>query len=447
MSMAFVSFDRLRGQIQAALETIQLPGSAPPIYLIRSLHGKVSISVSHEFEDDEDLRGALERLTLALYPRLGAHGYSSGRKPLWVWPELLAMVDGAAEEIAPGVFLEDRRTSSSDWWTVDGPDPGGRAIRYTLYSVRGGVGRSTTAAVLAWRLAHRGEDVLVVDLDLDSPGLGAALFGEPVRPDFGVTDWFVEELVGQGDRVLPEMVGSPAWAGELPGNVWIAPAHGRAPGEFLAKLGRVYMDTEEDPWIARLRRLLDGLEARLKPTVVLLDSRSGFHDSAAAVTNLGVEILLFGLDSPATWAGYRALFEHWRALGLSGRIRERLSFVSGLTPRTDADHYLARFLENLGDLFRPRLDDTLAGGADTGAHAIGNGVPARAAPPDPMVIYRDRGLATGSPLRRISESVVMPAYASFLPRFEQRHRARFPGPTPGAPSSSTGLGTRETGTG
>ena len=220
MSMGFVSFDRLRGQIQAALETIQLPGSAPPIYLIRSLHGKVSISVSHEFEDDEDLRGALERLTLALYPRLGAHGYSSGRKPLWVWPELLAMVDGAAEEIAPGVFLEDRRTSSSDWWTVDGPDPGGRAIRYTLYSVRGGVGRSTTAAVLAWRLAHRGEDVLVVDLDLDSPGLGAALFGEPVRPDFGVTDWFVEELVGQGDRVLPEMVGSPAWAGELPGNVW-----------------------------------------------------------------------------------------------------------------------------------------------------------------------------------------------------------------------------------
>ena len=47
--------------------------------------------------------------------------------------------------------------------------------RFTLYSVKGGVGRTTTAAVLAWQLAHNGQRVLVVDLDLESPGLSSAM--------------------------------------------------------------------------------------------------------------------------------------------------------------------------------------------------------------------------------------------------------------------------------
>ena len=84
-------------------------------------------------------------------------------------------------------------------WT-DG-DPHGSAIAYPDGRMR----RSTTAAALAWHLARKGERVLVVDLDLESPGLASALF-EPERcPTFGMTDWFVEDLVGQGDQVLDDM--------------------------------------------------------------------------------------------------------------------------------------------------------------------------------------------------------------------------------------------------
>ena len=44
------------------------------------------------------------------------------------------------------------------------------------------------------------------------------------------------------------------------------PAHGRHVGEYVAKLGRVWMPKmnakgEREPWFERLRRLLDALEA------------------------------------------------------------------------------------------------------------------------------------------------------------------------------------------
>lgn len=421
MNTPFVSFDELQGHIQAALQAVELPGDAPPIYLIRNLFGTVGIAVSDEFEDDDRLREALDRLSGALRERLGAHGRPAERTQLWVWPDLLDTLGSAAQEIAPGIVLAERLTAGRRWWSLDEQERNGRTIRYALYSVHGGVGRSTTMAVLAWDLARRGENVLAVDLDLESPGFASALLEEQARPDFGVADWFVEELVGQGDRVLPELVGSPAWRRELPGNVWIAPAHGRAPGEYLAKLGRVYMDTRADPWTARLRRLLDRLEARLEPTVVLLKSRSGFHDNAAvAVTDLGAEILLFGLDSPATWTGYRVLVEHWKALGLAAGIRDRLSLVSAMTPSADSERYLARFRENVVDVFGSCFRRTAAGSADSrGDPASSSGM--ERIPSDPLVIYRNRELATGSPLRRISESVVMPAYASFLRAFERRH--------------------------
>lgn len=55
----------------------------------------------------------------------------------------------------------------------------------TLWSVKGGVGVSVSAAALATSLAHRGRDTLLVDLAGDQPALlGLA---EPAGP--GVLDW------------------------------------------------------------------------------------------------------------------------------------------------------------------------------------------------------------------------------------------------------------------
>ena len=421
MSDAFVPFDDVRRHVKDALGAVDLPENAPPIYVIRDMFGKIGLSVSDEFESDDRLSAALDRLAEILSARLGAHGRPSNRTILWVHRALLQTLKDTAQEVDTGVVFADRLMVGGGWWKVgDRQQASGRG-RYTFHSIKGGVGRSTTAAVLAWHLARRGEDVLVVDLDIESPGLAAAVLPEEAQPTFGVVDWFVEELVGQGDNVLGRMVATPAWAHEFTGSVWVVPAHGHDPGEYLAKLGRVYMDTAADPWTARLRRMLERLEATLSPTVVLIESRSGLHDIAAAtVTDLDADVMLFAVDSPSTWSDYGILFDHWSARGLASRIRDRLSLVSALTPELGTERYLERFRENAWNLFRDRLYDSLLG-SDDPTDAVSYDLSSAEAPHSPLVIRWNRGLAAGASLRQLEETAVDQAYWPFLKRFDQLH--------------------------
>ena len=268
-------------------------------------------------------------------------------------------------------------------------------------------------------MARSGERVLVIDLDLESPGLSTWMMDTRRRPEFGVTDWFVEDLVGQGDRVVEEMTTSPAWALDLEGNVHVAPAHSREPGEYLAKLGRVYMDTP-DPWATRLERLLQSLEDRCDPTVVLLDSRSGLHDIAAAtVTDVNAQVLLLAIDSAGTWEDFGILFHHWYTHGLAASIRGNLSIVSALTPETDTEHYLEGFREQSWRLFQECLYDELRADDNPAADRLAFDLNDERAPHDPLPIFWNRGLAAGASLRRLEQGPVALAYAEFLQRFDQ----------------------------
>ena len=426
MSGPNLFFDDVRHVAEEILGEVEFPADMPKVYLVRSLFGRLGISASDSARSrcGEPCLQALERLASALQERLGAYARADEGAVLWVDDGLLDDVRDTAFEIRPGVFWVDRLLVGGDWWTV-GEERQEGPTRYTLHSVKGGMGRSTTAAVLAWHLARQGDDVLVVDLDVESPGLTSAVVDPREQPKFGVVDWFVEDLVGQGDRVIEDMFSVPAWANDLSGNVWVAPAHGRDAGEYLAKLGRAYMGAAGDPWIDRLRRLLDGLEAKLKPGVVLLESRSGLHDIAAAtVTDLGARVMLFAVDSPSAWRAYGILFDHWRTLGIAPRIRDRLSIVSALTPPLSPGlrrEYLERFRERAWGLFRDHLYDSLAP-ADDPPDVVSYDLGAEEAPHNPLVIDWSLGLAGGGTLRDLESSTAEQAYSSFLQRFDQIHR-------------------------
>lgn len=427
MSSDFVSFDQVRRHVDDLVEAHEIPTNFAPLYLVRNLFGRVSVTASDTRERERACRDALQRLARRLHEKLGAHGYPADDAVLFVEPDLLETLEEGARELRPGIYWVDRMVTGHGWWTIEEPDRRDGPTRCTLFSVKGGLGRTTTAAVLARHLALRGEQVLVVDLDLESPGLVSAMLDTAAQPTFGVTDWFVEELVGQGDRVLEQMTAAPTWAHDCDGSVRVVPAHGRDPGEYLAKLGRVYMETNDDPWTARLKRLLRHLEREFEATVVLVESRSGFHDiSAAAVTDLDAEILLFAIDSESHWADYRILFDHWLTQDLASTIRGRLSMVSALTPEIDADRYLQGFREQAWDLFRDRLYDEVPPSGDVGVK-FSFDLSAEDAPHDPIAIHWTRGLGAGASLSRLEEFPVKRAYTQFLKRFDKliesgRHR-------------------------
>ena len=417
----FVSFDAITDRVAGVLENMSSEASseAGRIYLVRDLLGRVRISVSEEMETSKTVRAVLEPLARKLHETLGPHGFPAEDAVLFVDAELLKEIHDEALEIHPGVYLADRLVTGGDWWTVKDTPRTTSAARYTLYSVKGGVGRSTTAAVLAWHLARNGKHVLVVDLDLESPGLSSAMLDPAARPEFGVTDWFVEDLVGQGDYVSERMAAAPVWAQDLDGDVRVVPAHGSAPGEYLAKLGRVYLDIKV-PWTVRLERLLSRLEETYKPSIVLLESRSGLHDIAAAtVTDLGAQVLLFAVDAESHWTDYAVLFRHWQTHGLAPSIRERLSIVSALTPETDTKRYLQRFREQAWNLFREHLYDEIEPSSDSDDR-FSFDLHEEGAPHDPIAIHWHRGLAAGASLRDLErEQTVCHAYKQFLTRFDE----------------------------
>lgn len=294
----------------------------------------------------------------------------------------------------------DNRLVGADWTrTTEKTQP---TKRVTLYGFKGGVGHSTATFMLAKHLANKGNCVLVVDLDLESPGVGALAHHDNDLPDHGIVDHLVEAAVGNAAD-LDLVSRSRQIRPDSNGEVWVAPAAGRprVGYEYLAKLNRIYTDLPAsfgenpvrfgDRLDAAVTACEDQVEHRSRrPDVVLLDSRAGIHDIAAvALTRLGELNFLFALDNSQTWRGYRALFKQWQRLPDTRKIGERLKMVASMTPATDADAYLSRFRDNAQSCFSETLYES-ADPEDT--DAFNYGVGADEAPHAPLPILFDSTL-------------------------------------------------------
>lgn len=223
------------------------------------------------------------------------------------------------------VRLIDQRLVGRDWLSSPATMPVGGIPAVVFASLKGGVGRTTALAVVAAHLAARGRKVLVVDLDLEAPGIGAMLLGESELPRFGMLDAFVESGVTTiSDDFLLDMVSASSF-GAGRGLIDVAPAIGsiadRHPANVLAKLARAYVDAFDDEgntisFGARARQIIDRLAALKTYDLVLVDARAGLNEStAAALLGLGANILLFGEDTPQTFADYRYLLAHLARFG------------------------------------------------------------------------------------------------------------------------------------
>ena len=338
----------------------------------RDLYGRVRLIAPEVSQENEIIRGTLESLAAELAQRLGPHAYPANAAILYESDRELAC-QGAATVPFEGfanVWLADRLATEGDWARI-APETQGPP-RIVFFSIKGGVGRSTALAATAWWLAQAGKRVLVLDLDLESPGLSSSLLPTDRQPRYGITDWLVEDLVDNADTVFESLIATSGLSHD--GEIYVVPAHGADPGEYVAKLGRVWMpkirpDGTREPWSSRLQRLLQALVERLRPDVVLIDSRAGIDEVASAcVTDLGANlVLLFALEGSQTWTGYRILFEHWRRAGVAELVRERLQLVAAVTPDTEARlNYLETLRENGYDLFASSLYDEIRPGEAVG---------------------------------------------------------------------------------
>ena len=340
--------------------------------VVRDTSGRLrflSVGVSPE---EEVRRQVEERLCSALggYARTDgtiAFGDEPGVQTLLKDPAILPMRMGSLE-----FRLLDRRIVGSAW--LERPltnflEP----LRIVFASLKGGVGRSTALAITASDLSRRGKNVLVVDLDLEAPGIGDMLLPEDRLPRFGTLDYLVENgLAPISEASLSDFVGTSPLTSPTGGRVDVLPAFGRQaldhPANTLAKISRALLeDIDSNGESISVSKQVNAMLARLTQResydVVLIDTRAGLAEiTAPAVLGLGATVLLFGTAQQQTIHGYGAMFAGLKLLAdrdssVGDTADWRILFKAVYAKYGSNRDVAARYRDDLYDLFAENLYD------------------------------------------------------------------------------------------
>lgn len=387
------------------------------VIVVRDLRGRLRLAIQHRPSDPGPLAQLETRLAAAAGP-FAAAGLLVGTDMLA--PE--ALFESEDLYTVHGVPLLERMAMGADWTRKPLPTSGSKPPRATLYGIKGGVGRSLALCAWARHLSKLGKKVLVVDLDLESPGVSSTLLPPDAAPDFGVVDWLVEDAVGNADDELTRLMvtQSPIAAGTA-GSVLVAPCGGSTSGEdsYLAKLARAYLDLPMPahgvvPFAERIAKMLDAVEAEHRPDVVLLDSRAGLHDLAAvATTRLSAMTFLFAVGNRQTWDGYRKLLQSWqRRPTIGSEVRERLRVVAAQVPELGRESYLQQFELEAYSLFADTLYEEVG---PQRLDAFNFDINATDAPHYRLPIYWSRALQAWDPLNsEITDGQIEAELGGFL---------------------------------
>ncbi len=237
-------------------------------------------------------------------------------------------------------------------------------VIYTFYSFKGGVGRSMALANVAALLARWGHGVLVVDFDLEAPGIEeffaqATLMG-PRDAKLGVADLIASYGDGKEldwrDCLLETRPTDDCW------NVSILSA-GRAGSDYTERVQALdwellFNKRGLGPYLGRLRE-----EWADTYDFVLIDSRTGISDIGSICTALLPDILvLFFVANELSFEGVidiarRARKERHR---LPADLPELLSVPvlsrdEGQTEWAEARKWKARFIAGLDGFYRDWL--------------------------------------------------------------------------------------------
>jgi hypothetical protein len=340
--------------------------------IVRDSSGRLRF-LSSGAPPSEDERSNLEKRIaniLGAYVRMdGALSFRDdpGVQRLLKDPETFPMREGSLN-----FSLLDRRIIGSAWLNVPQEETD-KPPRIVFASLKGGVGRSTALAVTASDLARRNKNILVVDLDLEAPGVGDMLLNEERVPRFGTVDYLVENgLGGISDRHLPDFIGTSPLTVPGGGRVDVLPALGkeaiRSPSNTLPKLSRAMIEDidPEGVSVPVAVQIADMIRRFTQPDsydVVLIDSRAGLSELAApAILGLGATVLLFGTAQRQTIRGYAALFGGLKLLAVrdikTQRPAEwRLSFKAVYAKAGMDEPTGARYRDELYELFADNLYD------------------------------------------------------------------------------------------
>lgn len=309
--------DGARTQLQNLLEREK---TIERLVLLDDIFGKIHVILWCEPTRVSDLRKLLhEQLGEAAGP------FWSGE--VWIAPgttetdrTLFEQAWKESAEITSKLRFADRYRTKGIWlqthfskppWSMNESNGAWIPPIISFYSFKGGVGRTTALAAFAIQRARLGERVVVIDLDLDAPGIGALLTPGEGLPGaaWGTLDYLLERpILEEVDlRDYYHLCAREPITGA--GEIYIMPA-GRLNENYLSKLARVDLEpvlpSKEHP----LQQLLFQIREEIQPRWILFDSRTGLSETAGiALNGLAHLNVLFGTSSEQSWRGLSLVLE------------------------------------------------------------------------------------------------------------------------------------------
>lgn len=318
-----------------------------------------------------------------------------------------------------GWFLPPREPL---WPATEGP-----AI-VVFYSFKGGLGRSTLLASYAIQRARMGERVCVIDMDLDSPGVGTLLAAdtEGLTAQWGVVDYLLEQAVHAApfsdyyhrcDRV----------AGN--GEIIVMPA-GRLGSSYAEKLARVDMDDTGAGRVGRAgasEALVRRVRDELKPHWILVDARAGISEPAGLLlSGLAHMHVLLGTTQEQSWQGLRCVIERLGKDHLLADLPQgEVVLVQAMVPQGEEagaharERFAARAEREFTDTYYAAADDTEEAAGDDRFWDTRD-MENSDAPHVPCVIEYSAKLANFSDISKVAEELCAPAYAAVAERISSR---------------------------
>lgn len=323
-----ISFDQTVQALESALVRCGELSGVNSITIIRDIYGKISLF----FEGDSNqFAGRLDKLKNECVSALG--NYWGGQilyEKTGLKPIQNAVIEAIKAERTPRqpdsaalraqttlqLYFLERAVAKKAWlqakpertapWTYEEANGGTAPKIISFYSFKGGMGRTTAMAGVGLLLAKEGKKVILIDTDVEAPGLASLFFPESAI-EYGVLDYFldknVDSAVSVSDYVLPYDLSEVLE--DCAGTLSVVPA-GSVNEQYLSKLAR--MDLQEyrkDSLRDLMSKLLNDLRAAYSDTdYILIDARAGFHDlGGVALSQIPHGAVLFGNDSDQSWSG------------------------------------------------------------------------------------------------------------------------------------------------
>jgi MinD-like ATPase involved in chromosome partitioning or flagellar assembly len=177
----------------------------------------------------------------------------------------------------------------------------------TFYSYKGGVGRTLAAANFAVYLAKLGLKTVVIDFDLEAPGIDAKfpLLKVPAEQK-GILDYILDYQLNNEDpgSVNQICLQIPIESSESTTPLWLIPAGQYLSEEYYRKLSQLdwsFIFSEERDGVAFFQQFLAHIKQELQADFVIIDSRTGITEIAGLCTQqLADEVVMLSSLSSET---------------------------------------------------------------------------------------------------------------------------------------------------